>query len=130
MTKAVKIVIALIVVAIVILLASYHGNQFRKNHFMTTGVVIKCDHGGKGNFGPGIYYEYYIDNKWSGNGSRRAGELPYGIGKVILGKSFPVAYQKYWYGYEEAILITPRDFELYGHPFPDSLKWILPLMKK
>lgn len=129
MTKALKIAIALLVIVALIFLVSYHGKNFRKNHFLTNGVVVKCDHGGKGNFGPGIYYEYYINNECSGKGSGRYSELHYDIRKVIIGKSFPVAYQKYWYGYEQNMLITPEDFELYGHPFPDSLKWILSYMK-
>lgn len=129
MTKTVKIAILVVVIAIIIVLASRHGKEFRSEHLLTVGLVVKYGGGGKGNFGPDIHYKYYIYNKWSGNGSRRAGELPYGIGKIIVGKSFPVAYKKYWYGYEEAILITPRDFELYGHPFPDSLKWILQFVK-
>jgi hypothetical protein len=129
MSRAVSRVIAFVLVLVAILLAVYHGSNFRKSHYLTTGIVIRCDHGGRGNFGPGIYYAYHIDNEYSGTGSVRHSDLPYSIGRAIVGRSFPVAYRKYWYGYEESILITPRDFELYGHPFPDTLKWILHYMK-
>ena len=98
---------------------------------MATGVVIRYDVGcgTRGNFGQKFYYQYNAANKLL-NDSRRTSELPCNIGKYIVGKSFPVAYKRYWYGYEENILITPRDFELYGHPFPDSLKWILQYVKE
>lgn len=125
------IIFAFSTIAIIILLffLRRHGADFREKHSVTTGIITSTDGGGRGNWGPGIYYEYYVSGKKI-KGSRRHAQLPYAIGEKIMGKSFPVAYEKYWYGYEDNILITPTDFKNYGHPFPDSLRWILQHIKK
>ncbi len=117
--KKIKIVtIAFFALLAIGLTANYHGNEFRKNHLVTTGVVTGYDEGcgTRWDFGQKFYYQYNADNMLLDN-SRRTSELPCSIGKYIVGKSFPVVYKRYWYGYEQNILITPRDFELYGHPF-------------
>jgi hypothetical protein len=107
----------------------FHMEKFKREYLITNGIVYSVDGGGKGNFGPGINYRYSAKGI-SYKSSRRHGELPYSIGKNIIGKAFPIVYQKYWYGYESNILITPNDFANYGLPFPDSLNWVLPHIKK
>jgi|GEM_PF-1640394 len=124
-----KTMIVVILIICAVLLVYEHAQQFKNDHNLTIGKVVKCDGGGKGNFGPGIYYEYYNVGKMH-KGSTRNTKLPYNIGKSILGKSFPVVYKEYWYGYANTILITPEDFKAFGYSFPDSLKWVLPYMNR
>lgn len=117
----------LILVAIFFAFVYFRGQTLRKNHILTTAEVIDCNGGGRGNWGPGIAYEYKINGDVI-RGSRRHSELKYAI-KDLVGHSFPVIYQKSWFGYDDAILITPRDFAYYHVSFPDSLKWISKYIK-
>jgi hypothetical protein len=116
------------VFVLVAFLAVYiRGRSFIREHSMTTGVITKADGGGRGNFGPGIKYEFQVDGRIY-LGSRTHSYLRYSIDDFV-GKAFPVIYRKNWYGVEDMILIVPYDFEYYGHPFPDSLIWVLPYIK-
>ncbi len=123
--KKVRVVFFLMICAIILLLIFLHGRQMRENHLLTIGQIVKCDEGSgsRGNFGLNIHYQYHVNGKVL-YGSRRHSYLRCDFGKFIVGKSFPVVYRKYWFGYEENIMITPKDFEYYRHSFPDSLKWI------
>ena len=124
-----KQVAAFIVAVSILLLAIQHGRQFRGKHNITIGYIRSVDGGGKGNWGPGVHYTYYANGRLVED-SRRVKEFPYTIGQIIVGKSFPVAYRKYWYGYEDCLLITPSDFTNYGREFPDSLQWVLDYIEK
>ena len=128
MLRKKHITILLLIVCISILVVYYHGQEFRKQHHLTVAKVLHCDGGGKGNAGPGIYYVYELGGKMISS-SRRHGELKYSIHN-LENHFFPVVYQKNWFGYDDIILITPHDFSYYGYSFPDSLNWILPLIKK
>ena len=48
--------------------------------------------------------------------------------KQLKGHNFPVIYSCYDSTNSE-LLIYPKDFEKYGYKFPDSLNWILPIIK-
>lgn len=100
----------------------------RKKHTLVIGKIVMCDKGGKGNFGPSIFYEYKVDSTLR-SASRRHGKLVYSI-RGLENHLFPVVYAKNWWGYSETILMTPDDFTYYGYTFPDSLNWILQYMKQ
>ncbi len=130
MIKRKFIVFLGVIFAVSVFYVSYCGSKFRKEHSLTVGQIIKWDGGSgtRGNFGPLFYYYYHVNGKVLRR-SRRHKNLKSNIGKIMTGKSFPVAYRKYWYGYMENIMITPEDFQSFGYQFPDSLKWILPYME-
>ena len=115
-------------IIIVCLFLHGEGQKMRKEHHLTVGQIIKCDNGGRGNFGPGINYRFNVGAAFV-YGSRLHGGLKYNI-HVLENHSFPVVYQKHWFGYIDVILITPNDFAYYGYSFPDSLKWVIKYMKK
>lgn len=122
----------MVLLLIPLILSIYiHGTNFRKEHLLTTGRIIhvKQGYGTHGNFGTFFTYQYYVDGSKISS-SYRCKDLSNDIRKVSIGRSFPVAYNKYWFGYEDIILLTPRDFESFGHKFPDSLTWILQYMIK
>ncbi|MBS1780158.1 MAG: hypothetical protein JST70_12575 [Bacteroidetes bacterium] len=125
-----KYVLLIVSVILFILVARYYGKDFRKSHKITVGYVFASSKGcgTRGNFGANIQYQYYADGR-KHTASTRDGDLQCNAGKFIIGNFFPVAYKKYWYGYESQILLTPSEFEYYGYPFPDSLKWIISHVK-
>ncbi len=127
MTNIIRLSIVLLVLAILYLIAAYYSEQLKEDHLLTTGVVIDYSRGcgGRSTHGQQIYYQFYV-NGISFKNSQKKQELPCGIGRFLVGKSFPVVYRKFWFGDLSTYLITPRDFEAYGYSFPDSLKWILP----
>jgi len=127
-TKSKRIIVFLSIVAIACLIVYRNGQRFRRDHSLTIGEITTCTNGGKGNFGPGIKYIYTV-NGIQINGSRRHSELIYSIHEMEH-HTFPVVYNKSWFGYNDVILITPNDFAYYGYSFPDSLKWILKYVNK
>lgn len=48
---------------------------------------------------------------------------------ALINKSFPVVYHRKM-KFLSVMLISPEDFQEFGVPFPDSLKWVLPLFKE
>ncbi len=109
------------------LIALYlYGQEFRQNHNLTFGKVLRYTWGGKGNTGPGIYYVYEVDGFmiYSSTTKSRLKYGPHGL----INKSFPIIYRKNYFTYVDNILITPDDFEYYGYTFPDSLRWVLPYL--
>ncbi len=50
--------------------------------------------------------------------------------KLLENKSVPAAYNLKYGKMLSYILIFPDDYKDFNVPFPDSLNWILPLMKK
>ena len=114
-------------ISILIFSVYIRGQKFRKIHDITTGIIIKTDNGGRGNWGPGITYQYNVNGRKI-TSRRLAGELKYSV-KDIEQHYFPVIFQKTLWGYDDVILITPRDFDYYHYPFPDTLKWVLQYMK-
>jgi hypothetical protein len=104
------------------------GQDMRTNHQLSSGKIITWNKGGRGDFGPTIYYVYQRGSV-AKSASRRHSELIYSI-KELENHFFPVVYQKHWWGYIEEILITPKDFEYYGYSFPDSQKWVLKYIRR
>ena len=51
-------------------------------------------------------------------------------GRHLEGKCFPLIYYQRAGVTLSSILILPRDFKQLHLPYPDSLRWILPLLKK
>lgn len=50
--------------------------------------------------------------------------------KLLEDKNFPVAYNKKFGCMLSHILIFPDDYKEFNVRYPDSLKWVLPLIKK
>ncbi len=128
MNKHVVVALCLVFLVMWASLGYYSGKKLRENHILTTGFVKDINGGGKGNFGPGIVYEYDRNGE-TVSSSRRHGELKYSI-REFGGHYFPVIYGHNGLWYDDNILITPNDFEQYGYTFPDSLKWVLEYIDK
>ncbi len=111
-------------IIIIVIVLYYHGQSIRSKHSVAIGRVLSYTNGGRGNTGPGIYFEYFANGVHiKSSGFKR--QIRYGS-KGLVGHFFPVVYRKEWYGYFDIMLITPYDFEYYGYTFPDSLRWVLP----
>jgi len=73
-------------------------------------------------FAQGTKFSFYVDNKkYTGVKSNR-------FYRKLVGYKAPVIYycKNPW---NHELLVEPKDFEKYGLTFPDSLNWILPLLK-
>ena len=100
-----------------------------QNHLITYGDVLEIRHTGRANL-VRVGYRYYIGNKFHDFSKEYSSSvISVKDSKVFEGKSFPVVYYPK-FPYLEAMLIFPEDFEQFHVPFPDSIRWILPLMKK
>jgi hypothetical protein len=97
------------------------GKDFHKHNDMAFGRITSVNGGGKGNWRPGINYQYALMGIKI-NGSIRTASISYNKAHELVDKTLPVLYKKYWYGYVDVVLITPSDFKYYGYVFPDSLK--------
>jgi hypothetical protein len=118
----------LICVSLIVLFNSQYEN-LKESHSIAVGTIVNSGGGGKGSAGKAtIYYSFLHNGKqiedsdWTKELSRAT------IQDSLIGKSFPVLVGKGWFGINSVILITPHDFNRYAITFPDSLKWIIPLL--
>jgi hypothetical protein len=93
--------------------------SLRKNHEITTGLIIDCRYpGSRGALR--FYFDYEVDGKKY----QQSSVIPkLRHARDFVGKQFPVAYKKNDAG-KCRLLITRSDFKKLSIPFPDSLKWV------
>jgi hypothetical protein len=118
--KIVKNIIKVSLIAAVLLLINvFYKPDIYNCHKITKGKVKKvCYHQGW----DGLEYEYEIHGK-----KFRDVYSDLHI-KKLVGVEFPVIYDCSDSSYSY-MLIYPEDFKKFGYKFPDSLKWILPIIK-
>ncbi len=104
-------------------------NQLEQNHLISYGSVYEVRRTGRANL-IRLAYECQIDNKTYKSDIEYSGTvISLEDSKVFEGKSFPVVYYPK-FPHLNTMLVLPKDFEQFNIPFPDSLKWVLPLIKK
>jgi hypothetical protein len=87
------------------------------------GTIMETKSGYRG--GLDISYNYLIGNKIFTSGGFI--NTSYSNKEYFLRKRFPICYSNSNNAISE-ILITPSDFKRHNIPYPDSLKWVLPLL--
>jgi len=111
-------VFMLILYLFVELYRDYKKNQIQNCHKFTIGYVILVEKNTKNR---GTSFEYFVESKrYARTGKIYPFELPIGKIPVLYPCSDPDFGQ---------LMLTPEDFEEYDLPYPDSLKWILPLIE-
>lgn len=90
---------------------------------LATGKVIAIEQGYRG--GMDVKYEYTINRKTYITGGYI--DSPYSNKDKFIGKYFPVHYSKKNHLTSE-MLITIYQYKKYNTIYPDSLKWVLPLL--
>ncbi len=130
-----KTIIALVFFAtitiIVVIVARVNTYLLRKNHILTLGRVYNCRSGGRGNEGfIFVEYRFNVDNKeYCKSGQYLASSISYAdCDQYIADRSFPIIYQENR-PKNSTVLITPLDFKYWGYQFPDSLHWVVRLLK-
>lgn len=94
-------------------------NNLKKNGVLVEAQIIRVNLGGRTSGGFQCLITYKGEKKELSSPSSLVG------GKFhFIGKTFPAMYLPDKNILE--ILITPRDFEEFNIPFPDSLNWVMP----
>jgi len=101
-------------------------NNLKKNYGLITGTVTDfvIDHRGAGG---NVEFTFELEGKEYKN-VRGYANIVGSEGDVLIGKHFPVAYEKGNIK-NSRMLLTSKDFESFSIPFPDSLKWVKEIEK-
>ena len=111
------VVVALFIVSIIF--RNINQNDLKRNGIIVQAKILRVNFGGKVGGGFQCLIEYKNEEKELSSPSSLVG------GKFhFIGKTFPAMYLPGKNILE--ILITPRDFEEFNIPFPDSLNWVMP----
>lgn len=122
-----KSIVAIVIFGIffisLIFLRSYRQNDLKKHGVIVEAKIIMVNFGGKVSGGFGCLINYNgVEKSLSSPSSIRKGSIDF------IGKTFPAMYLPGSRVLE--VLITPKDFEKFGMPFPDSLNWVMPYVLK
>ena len=112
-------VIATCLFIILIIWRNANQDDLKKNGVVVEAKILRVNLGGKvgGGFECLINYNG-LDKQMSSPSSIVKGSFDF------VGKSFPAMYLPKKDILE--VLITPKDFEKFKIPFPDSLNWVMP----
>ncbi len=101
------------------------------DHRITSGRVYEVRRTGRA-YITRVDYIFEVNGKtYNGNGIYSENTLPLANTGILLGKTFPVIYYTGMPALANSILLLPDDdCQQYGISYPDSLKWVLPLMEK
>jgi len=94
-------------------------DELKKKGVIVEAKIIRVNFGGKTSGGFQCLITYKGENKELPSPSSLVSSKIY-----FIGKTFPAMYLPGKDILE--ILITPRDFEKFNIPFPDSLNWVMP----
>ena len=94
----------------------WNRSELRKNGKLLTGRIISERRGSKSIWW--FTYEFRYNNKLY----KKDKSVDVVQSWTFVGKSFPVIFSPRSNRCE--LVITPRDFEIYRLPFPDSLSWV------
>lgn len=125
------IVFATIIITIVVV-ARVNTYLLKKGHILTHGHVYHCQMGGKGS-ADRLFVEYRFnvgENEYKNCMQYLASSISYAdCDRYLVDRTFPIIYQE-GRPKNSTILITPLDFKYWGYQFPDSLQWVVRLLKK
>lgn len=126
--------IALVLMLVVLLWfldGKHKMSLLRNSHMFSSAKIVSCNFIAKQGGTINVNYTWV-----SPDGIQHSGNEGYtGIFSFnecedyLLDKRFPVIYNPNDFN-SYVMLIFPKDFAWYGHPYPDSLKWVLTVMKK
>jgi len=109
--------------------AKYSRLILKESHLVTNGFIDGVRIVGRERF-VRVDYHYFIDGrKYSANSSFNPNQMSYENFRLLKKKKIPVVYHKGAIRTISFPLIFPGDYEDFNVPFPDSLKWILPLIR-
>lgn len=97
------------------------GYNLKMNYVLVTGEVTDFRSGPRGS-GGNVKYTFEVDGNVNKK-ERGYNNVKESRGESLIGKHFPVAYEK-GNVKNNRMLITTSDFESFSIPFPDSLKWV------
>lgn len=122
-----KSVIAIIVFGLVFLFLIFlrynRQSDLKKHGVIVNAKITMVNFGGKVSGGFECLINYNgVEKKLSSPSSIRKGSIDF------ISKTFPAMYLPSKDVLE--ILITPKDFEKFNMPFPDSLNWVMPYVLK
>jgi hypothetical protein len=110
----------------------FRQNRLKGNHKIGMGEVTDFTSGGRGNAG-GIWINFVLTVKgreYKGSSRYQTSQISdHDLRNHILNRSFPVAYDPSNPSVS-SLLIIPKDFSRFGHPFPDTLTWVLRYFKE
>ena len=102
-------------------------NNLNKSHVLGVAMPYECSSGGRGSSGR-LFIDYYYtveSKKYKSTLNITTGELSQSdCNYYFIGRTFPVAYEP-GNPSNSLLLIRAVDFERFGVPFPDSLRWYL-----
>ncbi len=128
--KILMIILLIVFPIFIILYGFYNKNSLKRNYTILTCKIVEVWAGTKGS--PNsvkVKFEYFINNKRYYNDVQYDKSIALSVWKnEILGKNFPVAIDSTNYK-NSYPMILPENFEFYNLPYPDSLKWVLTLIK-
>lgn len=108
---------------LLIFLRIYRQNDLKKDGVLVNAKILRVNFGGKVSGGFDCLINY--------NGGEKELSSPSSIRKGsvdFIGKTFPAMFLP---GTNVlVVLITPKDFEKFNLPFPDSLNWVMPYVLK
>lgn len=123
-TKNNKVILFIIVLlALLVGVIIFRKEYLLKDYSLTSGKIIHIRQAYKG--GLDIEYEYFVGNKKYKSGGYISS--PYYNKDKFFGKVFHVVYSITDNSISN-ILITPYMYEKHNIDYPDSLKWVVPLL--
>lgn len=109
--------------------ARWNRYLLQTDRLQTSGVVYNIRRTGRANM-VRIAYRYTVNNStYKSTTIYSEKKLSRENWGALINKSFPVVYHRKM-KFLSVMLISPEDFQEFGVPFPDSLKWVLPLFKE
>jgi hypothetical protein len=114
--------IALLILGAAIGYRVWKRGELKRNGVLLTGRIVSHQTGTKSQwwFNYEFRYEGKVYNKDKSVDVLRL--------RTFIGKSFPVIFS--FQSEQSEMLITPKDFEIYDLPYPDSLNWVKEYVNK
>jgi hypothetical protein len=126
-----SLVVFATIIIIVVIVARVNTYLLKKNHSLVQGRVYNCRSGGRGNESY-IFAEYTFNvnnREYTNSMQYLASSISYNdCDRYLINRTFPIIYQE-GRPKNSTILITPLDFKYWGYQFPDSLRWVVRLLK-
>ncbi len=108
----------------------WNRRSIQTNHKLSSCLIDKVKTVGREQYVL-IKYHFSVDGKiYYSSVSYSQQQMSFENSKLLENKNFPVAYNIRSYNVLSYILIFPNDYKDFNIPYPDSLNWVLPLIKK
>lgn len=128
------LLIGFVVLLLPLIIGHFNHNNFKnrllENPIIVSGRITGFQKTYKRTDALNYFYEYN-GNAYSTYASSSGKPSDYdGLRLLVLDRTFPVLINKDNPQEYSKLLVVPEDFEEYGLPFPDSLKWVLKYIKR